>query len=147
MQMIRFAAALILGVSLALTGCGGDKNPAERQAAVKQADHPAGGGVDVAAVTKLMQDKTCFTCHTTDGGDTINGVKAIGPTLKGLFGRSEAVLTNGVERMIVVDDAYLMKSMKEPMADITKDYAPAMVVPPLTDEEIRTIVEYIKTLK
>ena len=88
-----------------------------------------------------MDSKGCLGCHTTDGS------KKIGPTFKGLFGRQVTVLTNGKERVITADEAYLKKSVLHPEADIVKGYPPIMPVIAMTDEELEEIVEYLESLK
>jgi cytochrome c oxidase subunit 2 len=90
---------------------------------------------------KLLEEKGCLGCHSTDGS------KKIGPTFKGIFGRKETVLTGGKEREIIVDDAYLNRSVREPQADIVKGYPPVMPALQVPDEELETIVSYLKTMK
>ena len=91
----------------------------------------------------LLQVKGCNACHT------INGQRLIGPSYKGLFGKTETVITDGEERQIVVDEEYIRRSILEPQADVVEGYDPVM--PPMkgqiTDDEIDIIIEYIKTLK
>ena len=90
---------------------------------------------------KLLQEKGCLGCHSTDG------TKKIGPTLKGLYGKKVVVFTNGKEREIIADEEYLRKSILKPEADIVKGYAPIMPAIPVTDEDLQKIVEFLKTLK
>jgi cytochrome c oxidase subunit 2 len=90
---------------------------------------------------KLLEEKGCLGCHSTDG------TKKIGPTLKGIFGRKEVVITGGKERTIIVEDGYLRRSIIEPQADVVKDFQPIMPVTPLTKEELDMVVGYLKTLK
>jgi cytochrome c oxidase subunit 2 len=90
----------------------------------------------------LLTLNGCTACHTLDGS------RLVGPTFKGLFGRTETVLTNGEPRQITVDEEYIRKSIKEPMADITEGYPSAMVVQPnITDEDIENMIELLKDLK
>lgn len=90
----------------------------------------------------LVQAKGCIACHSLDGS------RLVGPSFKGLYGKTEKVVTNGQTREVVVDDAYLMKSMLEPAADVVDSYP--NVMPPqrqmLSDDEIQLITEYLKTL-
>lgn len=145
----------LLGASLVGLGCGGDQTQTvDKKPPVGATKHVSAvkkqlPTADQGAVKQLMAEKLCLTCHTVDGTATINDVPALGPTLKGLFGTTETVVTDGVEREIVVDEAYLVRSLKEPMADITKGRQPVMVVPspPLTDAQVTTLVDYIKSLK
>jgi cytochrome c oxidase subunit 2 len=101
-------------------------------------------GVDTGppAGTQLLTIKGCVACHTLDGS------KLIGPSFKGLFGRSGTVVTDGVTRQVVVDEEYVRKSILEPAADLVEGYQPLM--PPqrdlLTDEEIDAIIEVLKGL-
>jgi len=91
----------------------------------------------------LVEKKGCIACHSSDG------TKIVGPSYKGIFGHKITVETNGKDREITVDEAYLKKSMLEPEADIVKGFAKGSMVSykgQLTDEEIDKIVEYIKTL-
>jgi cytochrome c oxidase subunit 2 len=88
----------------------------------------------------LLQEKTCLACHTVDGA------MKVGPTYKGLFGKKEVVVADGKEREITVDEAYLRRSIKQPLAEVVKGYPPVMPTLPVTDEEIDEIIAYLKTL-
>ena len=90
---------------------------------------------------KILEDKGCLGCHTTDG------VKKIGPTFKGLYGSKVTVLTSGKERVIVADEEYLRRSVLEPKADIVKGYPDVMPTLPVTPEEMEEIIEYLENLK
>ncbi len=89
---------------------------------------------------KVLEDKGCLGCHTTDG------TKKIGPTLKGLYGSSVEVHTQGKERKITADEAYLKRSILEPAADIVDGYPPIMPTILVTADELDAIVGYIKDL-
>lgn len=97
----------------------------------------------VARAQSLLQTKGCVACHTTDGSPLV------GPTFKGLFGKTETVLTGGKEREIVVDEEYLKRSVLEPTADVVKGFPPIM--PPqkgiVSEHELEEIVEYLQTLR
>jgi cytochrome c oxidase subunit 2 len=90
---------------------------------------------------KILQSKGCLGCHTLDGSPKV------GPTFKGLFGRKETVSTKGRERAVSVDEAYIIRSIREPQADTVKGYPPVMPPIPLTDDELKTIVAYLETVK
>ena len=98
------------------------------------------GGNPAEAGAKLYQSKACFTCHSIDGN------KAIGPTFKGLFGRSEQ-FTDGSKG--VADENYLRESILIPAKKVVMGYQPVM--PPyqgvLKDAEVDALIEYIKSLK
>ncbi len=90
---------------------------------------------------KVLEEKGCPGCHSTDG------TKKIGPTFKGLYGSKVTVLTNGVERAITADKDYIKRSVTDPGADIVKGYPNIMPKLPLTNEELEAIVEYLESLK
>ena len=90
----------------------------------------------------LMQSKGCLICHRLDG------TRGTGPSLLGIFGRTETVIENGKEKTVVVDDAYLRRALKEPSAETVKGYADVMPpVPNLTEQDLETIVDTLKQLK
>ncbi|NOU46854.1 MAG: cytochrome c oxidase subunit II [Bacteroidales bacterium] len=92
----------------------------------------------------LMKKNACFSCHTQDGS------KLVGPSFKGVFGRTELVDTDGSEHEIVVNEEYIKRSVKTPNADVVKGYMKGLMVPYdkiLTDEQIDQIIEYLKTVK
>jgi len=99
------------------------------------------GAAPVNIGAKLLQDKGCLACHTTDG------TAKVGPTFKGIFGKMVTVLTKGKERVIKVDEDYLKRSILQPEADIVKGYPPVMPAIPVTSQELETIVDFLKTLK
>jgi cytochrome c oxidase subunit 2 len=88
---------------------------------------------------ELLEKHGCLGCHSLDGSPRV------GPTFKGLWGRSATVLTGGVERTLTVDEAYLRRSILEPMADIVKGFPPVMPALPLKADEITTIVDFLKS--
>ncbi len=98
---------------------------------------PAGGAENRGA--ELLNQKGCTACHTLDGS------KLVGPSYKGIFGR-KTKLADG--REIVVDAAYLRRSIREPEVDQVAGF-PAGLMPklPLSDEEIHEVVEYLETLR
>jgi cytochrome c oxidase subunit 2 len=91
--------------------------------------------------SKLHQEKGCFACHSTDG------TPRVGPTFKGLFGKTEVVLTAGKERTVAADEALIRNHITEPSVDIVKGYPPVMPKVSLTEEELTALVEFIKNLK
>jgi len=101
----------------------------------KEAAPPVGGG------QQLLETKGCLGCHTTDGSPKV------GPTFKGLYGSKVTVLTNGKERIILADDAYIKQSILHPDADIVKGFPAVMPILPVTDKELQEIIAYMKTLK
>lgn len=105
----------------------------------------AGSTADVqaqlrAAGERLIKVKGCTACHSTDG------TRLVGPTYKGIFGRTESVTTAGQKHNVVVDEAYIKRSIMEPAADVVEGYDPVMPKLDLTEDEIAAIIAYLKTL-
>lgn len=103
----------------------------------------SGGGNMVAAGQHLSTTKGCIACHSSDGS------ALIGPSFKGLFGKTEIVITAGVEREITVDEEYLRTSILKPADDLVKGFQPLMPSQEglVTDDEINAIIDYIKSLE
>ena len=82
----------------------------------------------------------CNACHSIDGS------QLVGPTWLGLYGTEEALEGGGTA---TVDEAYIVESIKEPNARITKGFTAGLMPATLgvTDDEILHIVEYMKTLR
>jgi cytochrome c oxidase subunit 2 len=88
---------------------------------------------------ELLQKYGCLACHSLDG------IKKIGPTFKGSWGHPVTVITNGKERTVAADEAYVRRSLLEPNADVVKSYPPVMPkFNQLSEEEIRAIIETLK---
>ena len=82
----------------------------------------------------------CGTCHSTDG-------RALaGPTWQGLYGTEEA-LDDG--STVTVDDDYIKESIQDPNAKVVSGFTAGLMPPTLgvKEDEIPSIIEYIKTLK
>jgi cytochrome c oxidase subunit 2 len=91
-----------------------------------------------------LQQNACLTCHSLDGS------RLIGPTFRGIYGKSEVVITEAGEEMtITVDDDYLVRSIYEPNAEIVKGYNKGLMISyksTLSDQQVQEIIDYIKTL-
>ncbi len=93
---------------------------------------------DLILAGKKIYEQNCSVCHSTDGS------RKVGPTFKGKYG-STTELASG--KSLIVDEAYLSKSITDPMADIVKGFPPAMAQIPLSDDKVNGLVAYIKALK
>jgi cytochrome c oxidase subunit 2 len=101
-------------------------------------DSPAANG------KRIMKNIGCFACHSIDGS------KLIGPSFKGIYGHEATVITGGKERVVMVDDEYIKRSIYDPNADVVKGFNKGLMMPyegQLSDEDIVQITEYLKTLK
>jgi cytochrome c oxidase subunit 2 len=90
---------------------------------------------------QLFQEKGCMACHSIDG------TPSVGPTLKGLFGKTVTVMTGGKERNILADEAYLRKSLLETNADVVKGFPPIMPLQKMSEDEVNQLIKYLKELK
>ncbi len=91
---------------------------------------------------KLVALKGCTACHSLDGSPLIS------PSFKGLYGKKEIVLVEGEEKEVLVDDAYIVNSIKLPESEKVKGFENVLMPPmPVSDEEIEAIIEYIKSIK
>jgi len=100
---------------------------------------------NVAAVAgkNILQATGCIACHSLDG------TERVGPSFKGLWQKKEVVITDGQEREITADSAYIHRSVYEPDADIVKGYNEGQMVTyrdQLNDEQVDKIIEYLKTI-
>lgn len=88
----------------------------------------------------LYRTRGCAQCHSIDG------VRGIGPSFKGLFGTTHGI-TGG--EPVTVDENYVRESIMEPQAKIAEGYAPVMPTfqGKLDDKQITAIIEYMKTLR
>lgn len=102
-----------------------------------KADSVAGAGLpDMAAQGRaLAQAKGCVACHTVDGQP------GVGPTWKGLFGKTESFTDGSTAR---VDEDYLRGFIRNPKARNVKGFAPVMPQIELTNDELDALVAYIK---
>jgi cytochrome c oxidase subunit 2 len=99
------------------------------------------GGLGTAELgARLIKERGCIACHSTDG------TQLIGPTFRGCFGRKE-ILQDGTE--ITVDENYIKESIIEPSAKVVKGFSPVMpsFKGLLSDQEIDAVIDYLKTLK
>lgn len=92
----------------------------------------------------VLKQNACLTCHSLDGS------RLIGPSFEGVYGKSQIVETDGLAREIVVDDAYIVKSIYEPNADIVQGYMRGLMISyenMITRDQIDDIIDYMKTLQ
>lgn len=92
-----------------------------------------------AAGQQLFLKKGCNACHSVKKGERI-----VGPSLAGIYGITEKL--NG-GKTAVVDDNYIMESLRDPNAKVVAGYPPAMPVQDVSDSEVKALIEYIKSLK
>jgi cytochrome c oxidase subunit 2 len=88
---------------------------------------------------KLFTSRSCATCHSIDGS------RLQGPSLKGLFGRTEDI-EGGAS--VKVDENYFRESVLNPGAKVVRGYQASMPTFQglLKDKEIDALIAYLKTV-
>jgi len=101
---------------------------------------PNAGKTPAEIGQSLYKTKGCNACHSIDGS------KVIGPTFKGVFGREEQISDGST---IKVDEEYIRESIMSPNAKIVKGFTPQMpsYQGQFSEEELRAVIEFLKTLK
>lgn len=96
----------------------------------------AGAGPTLAEQGEaLAKSKGCTACHSTDGK------LGVGPTWKGLFGKT-VELSDGTA--VLADEAYLLRSIREPQAQVAKGFPPIMPKLELSADEAAALAAYIE---
>ncbi|MDX9941034.1 MAG: cytochrome c oxidase subunit II [Bacteroidales bacterium] len=105
---------------------------------------PIEEGADLALLGRqLVESKGCLACHSLDGSTII------GPSFLGAWGSNVPVVTNGQEREVAFDEAYVLRSIYEPDADIHQGYRAGQMFSyqgEITEQQIELIVEFLKSL-
>jgi cytochrome c oxidase subunit 2 len=98
------------------------------------------GGAEHAG-KELLEKHGCLGCHSLDG------TLKVGPTFKGIWGRQVTVVTGGSERTVIVDEAYLRRSLLEPNADLVKGLPPVMpsFAGKLSDADVSAIISFLRS--
>ena len=104
------------------------------------ADGESGGsGEPTAAEGERLANEVygCNACHSTDG------TVLVGPSWQGIYGSQEALEGGG---SATVDGDYIRESINTPDAQLVEGFGNLMPVLGLSDTEIDSIIEYIKSL-
>lgn len=104
--------------------------------------------VDLASLTPQERGKLLYTSKACVGCHSLDGSSVVGPTFKGVFGKSEQFDDGSTGS---VDEAYLKTSILNPQEKIVKGFPRPSPMPAfagqLKDEEIADLIEFIKTIK
>jgi mono/diheme cytochrome c family protein len=109
--------------------------------AAKPASTTTVAAASAAEGAQIFQRVGCVACHSVDGTQA----GKTGPTLKGVYGSSVPLTGKPARR---ADDAYLLRSILEPGADIVQGFEPGMPSfrGVLSDAQVRSLVLYIASL-
>jgi cytochrome c2 len=102
-------------------------------------------GISATQGKALYETMGCMACHSTDGSTQ----GRVGPSFAGLIGKNRS-FAKGKDAKADAD--YVRESILKPSARVIKEYAESDVGMPtyegvLTESQIDSLVEYIKTLK
>ncbi|MEI6173021.1 MAG: cytochrome c oxidase subunit II [Bacteroidota bacterium] len=92
----------------------------------------------------ILKKNACTGCHSIDG------TKIVSASFKGLFGTTEKVVTNGKERSVMVDDAYIKTSVYDPDKDVVVGYQKGIMKTYkgiVSDDDLKKITEYLQSIK
>jgi cytochrome c oxidase subunit 2 len=123
------ASGLTLAMAVAAVACGDDGDGASSSQATP--------GTPAERGEQLARSKGCAGCHGQDFGG------GAGPEWVGLAG-SEVTLTDG--STVVADEAYLVRAIANPGAELVDGYNLKMPANNLSDAEIDDIVAFIQSL-
>jgi cytochrome c oxidase subunit II len=93
---------------------------------------------------EIIRRNACTSCHSLDGS------KIVGPSFKGLFESKHFVMEENKEKEITADTAYIRSSILNPDKEVVKGFNKGMMRSyqgTVSEEDIRNIIEYMKTLK
>jgi cytochrome c oxidase subunit 2 len=107
-------------------------NPPPDTAAASDA---AAASTPAAAGMALAKAKACVACHSIDGS------ASVGPSWKGLYGKTETFADGSKTKM---DDAALAREIREPTAHVVQGFAPIMPKIELSEAEVSALVAYIR---
>ncbi len=98
------------------------------------------GGPESAGM-EILEKHGCLGCHSLDGSPKV------GPSFKGIWGRTVTVLTGGVERTVTVDEAYMRRKILEPTVNVVKGFPPVMpsFAGKLTETELAAIIDFLRS--
>jgi cytochrome c oxidase subunit 2 len=104
-----------------------------------EAEAAAASGIpDANRGKQVFETGGCKACHSIDGSPLI------GPTWLGLFG-STVQLADGSS--VEADETYLSQSIRDPNSQIVAGFNPGMPQLPLTDLQVKDVIEFMKTLR
>lgn len=121
------AGLALVALLAALSACGGDDDAADGVVLSPAAE----------AGRQIARDSGCAACHGSNGGG------GAGPAWTDLYG---ATVELDDDTTVTADDAYLAESITDPRAKVVDGYAAPMPDNDLDQQQIASVIEYIKAL-
>ena len=87
---------------------------------------------------EVAESNGCFACHTLDGSQTV------GPTWQGVWG-AETTLADGATA--IVDEAYVIESVRAPAAKLVDGFAPVMIpyaAETISDDDLAALMVFLR---
>lgn len=103
--------------------------------------YAASPSADSTAQAREILDRLgCLGCHSEDGS------LIVGPSFKGLFGRTVEVKVDGTEKTLTADEDYIRRSILEPEKEVVEDFSPIMpsYQGQISDEELQLLIDYFR---
>ena len=132
------ASAVLVLISIA-AACGSAPQSASQLSSVAPVPSPT---PTAERGQVLAGEFGCLACHSPEGNISV------GPTWKGLFGKEETLADDS---NVAVDESYLRESIVDPNAKVVHGFQSGVMPQDfgsrLTDEQVQSLVEYIKMLR
>lgn len=99
---------------------------------------------EAIAGLNILKKNGCNACHSMDG------TRLVGPSYKGIMGRTVTIMEDGEEKEVEVDRDYIVRSIYHPNEQVVKGYPEGQMLSydgKISEEEINQIIEYFKTLE
>lgn len=99
--------------------------------------------VPVSEGFTLLQNTGCLACHSIDGS------KLVGPSFLNYWGTGRVVLEGDVEKTVIADEGYTLKSIYDPNSQVVKGYARGLMqsyTKVVSEEDAKKMTEYLKEL-
>jgi cytochrome c oxidase subunit 2 len=99
--------------------------------------------VPVSEGFTLLRNTGCLACHSIDGS------KLVGPSFLNYWGTRRFVLEGDVEKPVIADEEYTLKSIYDPNSQLVKGYARGLMqsyTNVISEEDAKKMTEYLKEL-
>jgi cytochrome c oxidase subunit 2 len=91
----------------------------------------------------ILKNTGCLACHSIDG------LKLVGPSFKGLFGSQRNVITGGAEKTVAADESYINRSVYDPDYEVVSGFNKGLMKSykgTLSEPDLAIVITYLRTL-